>query len=111
VVCHDPLRRHLDEMPGFPVPDVALCAERHIEAARLTNPRARCVGVSVNTSQMSRQAADECRRAIASRMGVPCVDPIRDNVGDIVDYLLASEGRSQTDGAGERSLADLQLGV
>ena len=91
VVCHDPLRRHLDEMPGFPVPDVAVCAERNVEAARLTNPRARCVGVSVNSSKMSRHAADECRRAIASHMGVPCVDPIRDGVGDIVEYLLASE--------------------
>jgi uncharacterized NAD-dependent epimerase/dehydratase family protein len=93
VVCHDPLRRELDEMPGFPVPDVALCAERHLAAARLTNPRARCVGVSVNTSKMSYEAASECRQAIASSMGVPCVDPIRDGVGDIVDYLLGPEAR------------------
>ena len=93
VVCHDPLRRQLDEMPGFPVPDVAICAERHVEAARLTNPRARCVGVSVNTSKMSLEAACECRQAIASRMGVPCVDPMCDGVADIVEYLLGSEQR------------------
>ena len=52
VVCHDPQRRHLDEMPDFPVPDVAECALRHVQAAQLTNPQARCVGVSVNTSRM-----------------------------------------------------------
>ena len=93
VLCHDPLRRELDDMPGFPVPDVAECAARHVEAARLTNPGARCVGVSVNTSKMSREAADECTRAIALSMGVPCVDPIRDGVADIVGYLLGSVER------------------
>jgi uncharacterized NAD-dependent epimerase/dehydratase family protein len=88
VVCHDPSRKHLDEMPDFPIPDVADCAARHVEAARLTNPKARCVGVSVNTSRMSRPAAIEYEQATAARMGVPCVDPVRDGVALIVEYLL-----------------------
>ena len=91
VVCHDPLRKHLDEMPDFPIPDVADCAARHVEAARLTNPRARCVGVSVNTSKMTRAAAVEYQQAIAARMGVPCVDSQRDGVALIAEYLLESE--------------------
>jgi len=90
VVCHDPLRKHLDEMPEFQIPDVAECAARHVEAARLTNPRARCVGVSVNTSKMTRAAAVEYEQAIAARMGVPCVDPMRDGVALIAEYLLES---------------------
>ena len=90
MVCHDPLRKHLDEMPDFPIPDVAECAARHVEAARLTNPRARCVGVSVNTSKMTRAAAVEYEQAIAARMGVPCVDPMRDGVSLIAEYLLES---------------------
>jgi uncharacterized NAD-dependent epimerase/dehydratase family protein len=90
VVCHDPQRRHLDEMPDFPVPDVAECAARNVEAARLTNAQARCVGVSLNTSKMSPSAAAECAQEIAARMHVPCVDPIRDGVAPIADYLLAS---------------------
>jgi uncharacterized NAD-dependent epimerase/dehydratase family protein len=88
VLCHDPLRGELDDMPGFPVPDVADCAARHVQAAQLTNPRARCVGVSVNTSKMAHEAAEECRRAISTRLGIPCVDPMRDGVGPIVSYLL-----------------------
>ena len=90
VVCHDPLRKHLDEMPDFQIPDVAECAVRHVEAARLTNPRARCVGVSVNTSKMTRAAAVEYEQAVAARMGVPCVDPMRDGVALIAEYLLES---------------------
>jgi uncharacterized NAD-dependent epimerase/dehydratase family protein len=93
VLCHDPLRRELDDMPGFPVPDVAECAARHVEAARLTNPRARCVGVSVNTSKMTSEAAAECCQTISTRMGVPCVDPIRDGIAAIVEYVLGSGGR------------------
>jgi uncharacterized NAD-dependent epimerase/dehydratase family protein len=88
VVCHDPRRPHIDEMPDFPVPDVAECAARHVEAARLTNPHARCVGVSVNTSKMTPDEAAACRRDISSRMAVPCVDPMRDGVAAIVDRLL-----------------------
>jgi uncharacterized NAD-dependent epimerase/dehydratase family protein len=91
VVCHDPLRHELDDMPGFPVPDVAECAARNVQAAQLTNPRARCVGVSVNTSKMTDEAARDCRQAISSRMGVPCVDPMRDGVEPIVFYLLTTD--------------------
>jgi uncharacterized NAD-dependent epimerase/dehydratase family protein len=98
VVCHDPRRRHIDEMPDFAVPDVAECAARHVEAARLTNAQARCVGVSVNTSKMTAEEAAEYQRGVSSRMSVPCVDPMRDGVGAIVDRLLeagrpASAGR------------------
>jgi uncharacterized NAD-dependent epimerase/dehydratase family protein len=78
-------------MPGFPVPDVAECAARNVQAAQLTNPRARCVGVSVNTSKMTDEAARDCRQAISSRMGVPCVDPMRDGVEPIVFYLLTTD--------------------
>ena len=92
VVCHDPRRRHIDEMPDFAVPDVAECAARHVEAARLTNAQARCVGVSVNTSKMTAEEAAEYRRGVSSRMSVPCVDPMRDGVGAIVDRLLEAGG-------------------
>jgi uncharacterized NAD-dependent epimerase/dehydratase family protein len=90
VLCHDPLRKHLDELPDYQVPDLAECAARYVEAARLTNPRARCVGVSVNTSKMTRAEAVSCEQAIAARLGVPCVDPMRDGVSLIVEYLLES---------------------
>jgi uncharacterized NAD-dependent epimerase/dehydratase family protein len=92
VVCHDPRRRHIDEMPDFAIPDVAECAARNVEAARLTNSQARCVGVSVNTSKMTPGEAGECRRDISSRVGVPCVDPMREGVAAIVDLLLGTAG-------------------
>ena len=91
VLCHDPLRKELDDMPGFPVPDIVECAGRNVQAAQLTNRRARCVGVSLNTSKMTDEAARDCRAAISGRMGVPCVDPMRDGVEPIVTYLLTTD--------------------
>ena len=85
VLCHDPLRRELDDMPGFPVPDIVECAGRNVQAAQLTNRRARCVGVSLNTSKMTDEAARDCRAAISGRMGVP------DGVEPIVTYLLTTD--------------------
>jgi len=87
VLCHYPGRPHLDEMPDFPVPDLTSCVQRYEEAARLTNPRARCVGVSLNTSGLDASAARTCADALASSLGLPCVDPIRDGVAVLVDAL------------------------
>ena len=37
------------------------------------------------------EAARDCRAAISGRMGVPCVDPMRDGVEPIVTYLLTTD--------------------
>ena len=44
VMCHEPTRAHMRGLPGYPLPDLALCIERNVEAAQLTNPAVRCVG-------------------------------------------------------------------
>jgi uncharacterized NAD-dependent epimerase/dehydratase family protein len=90
VMCHEPTRRHMRGLPHYRLPDLRLCIERNIEAAQLTNPAARCVGVSVNTSALDGAAAarDYLRRT-EDELGLPCVDPLRGGgVGPIVDYLL-----------------------
>ena len=44
-----PGARTIDEYPDFPIPPLAECMRRYEEAARLTNPAARCTAVSLNT--------------------------------------------------------------
>jgi len=89
VVCHDPLRETLTGWPSFPVPTLAQVIERTVATGRLTNPRIRCVGVSLNTSRVaSHERATYLRRA-AAETGLPCADPLIDGVGPIVDQLLA----------------------
>jgi len=89
VMCHEPTRAHMRGLPNFPLPDLMLCIERNVEAAQLTNPAARCVGVSVNTGAMEQADARDFLRKTEDWVGLPCVDPVRGGVGAIVDRLTA----------------------
>jgi uncharacterized NAD-dependent epimerase/dehydratase family protein len=64
-----------------------LCIDRNIEAAQLTNPDARCVGLSINTAGLDEAAARDYLRGTEARLDLPCVDPVRTGVGAIVDNL------------------------
>ncbi len=88
VMCHAPARTHMRGLPNYPLPDLQLCIERNVEAAQLTNPAARVVGVSVNTAALDAAASRDYLRRTADRLGLPCVDPVRTGVGAIVDQLL-----------------------
>ena len=56
-------------------------------AAQLTNPAARCVGVSVNTAALDAGTARDYLRRTEDELGLPVVDPMRSGVGAIVDRL------------------------
>jgi uncharacterized NAD-dependent epimerase/dehydratase family protein len=88
VVCHDPTRTHVSGWPDYPLPSVGQVIERAIVIGSLTNPKIRCVGVALNTSKVP--ASD--RAAILSRYAretdLPCIDPIADGVGPIVERLM-----------------------
>jgi uncharacterized NAD-dependent epimerase/dehydratase family protein len=88
VMCHEPTRKHMRGLPHYPLPDLQLCIERNIEAAQLTNPAARCVGISVNTASLDGSAARDYLRQTEDQLGLPCVDPVRSGIGAIVDHLL-----------------------
>ena len=89
VLCHEPTRRHMRGLPHYPIPDLQLCLEANLTAARLTNPTVKAVGVALNTSNLpERQALAACRE-ISDRLGLPCQDPVTMGVEVIVDNLLS----------------------
>jgi uncharacterized NAD-dependent epimerase/dehydratase family protein len=88
VVCHDPLREHVLGCPGFQIPSIADVIERTVAIGRLTNPAIHCVGIAVNTSRMSDDARARLRDEYESQHALPCVDPLIDGVGPIVDRLM-----------------------
>ncbi|MEP7243907.1 MAG: DUF1611 domain-containing protein [Gammaproteobacteria bacterium] len=90
VLCHDPLRRTLNGFPDYPVPDLATAMHRYVEAARLTNPRARVVGISLNTSRLPAGDTTKLLMETARTHGVPCFDPLRSELASFVDGLLAT---------------------
>jgi uncharacterized NAD-dependent epimerase/dehydratase family protein len=89
VVCHEPTRKHMRGLPTYKLPDLKLCIERNIEAAQLTNPAVRCVGISVNTAGLDPAAARDYLRRTEDEQGIACIDAVRTGVGAIVDRLVA----------------------
>jgi len=87
VLCHEPTRTHMRGLPDFPLPDLGLCMEANLMAAKLTNPDARFVGIAINTKGLDETAACEMLDDVAAKYGLPTVDPVRSGVAAIVDNL------------------------
>ena len=77
VVCHDPTRTHVLGLPGFALPSLEDVIEQTVAAGRLTNPRIRCCGVSLNTAALHDGEAQEVVSATARRLGLAVADPVR----------------------------------
>ena len=87
VLCHDLSRSIIEGLDGYPIPPLNVCIERYVEAARLTNFRVRCIGISVNSSDFSDADYARQRAAIEAETGLPCADPIRDGVEKLTAAL------------------------
>ena len=87
VMCHEPTRTHMRGLPHYPLPSLRDCIDANIAAGKLTDPEIRCVGISLNTSALDASTADSLLKQTADAFGLPCVDPVRGGVADIVDRL------------------------
>jgi uncharacterized NAD-dependent epimerase/dehydratase family protein len=87
VLCHEPTRAHMRGLPGYALPDLKVCMELNLTTARLTNPKAQFVGISVNTSALEEDAALAYMSQLETEIGLPVVDPFRQGVGRIVERL------------------------
>lgn len=88
VMCHEPTRTHMRGLPQQKLPEIGVCIEGHLAAARLTNPAASCVGIAVNTSSLPGEAARrDCLKALSDETGLPAIDPVVDGVAALVDRL------------------------
>ncbi len=88
IFCADPSRSRLGDFELYPQPDLKEAIARYTEAARLTNPAARVAGISLNTSSMELDAAKVMLLEYSQRTGLPCTDPIRFGVEELVDALV-----------------------
>ncbi len=90
VLCHDAGRTAIDGYPDYPLPALPDCMAGYLNAARLTNPNPRFVGVSLNTSTLGEPERRDVLAAVAERTGLPAVDPLATGVAPLVDALLAT---------------------
>jgi uncharacterized NAD-dependent epimerase/dehydratase family protein len=77
VVCHQPGRQAILGAAGYTVPSIAKVVEQTLSLGRLTNPAIRCAGVSLNTADMSEEAAESAISGTSAQLGMPAADPIR----------------------------------
>lgn len=87
VLCHDPSRKHIRGLPHFPIPDPIACIKENLRVAKVTSQDARFVGIALNCSGMEEGAARDLCKVWAERSGLPCTDPYRFGVADIVNIL------------------------
>jgi uncharacterized NAD-dependent epimerase/dehydratase family protein len=87
VLCHDATRRTIDGFPDYPVPDLGECIDLNLRMARLTNPAVRCVGISVNTSELPADRRAAYLREMSDRYAMPCFDPIATGTVAVVDHI------------------------
>jgi len=59
-----------------------------VAIGKLTNSAIRCVGISLNTSKLSKTERQQVLNQYSAQTGLPCVDPLIEGTGAIVDQLL-----------------------
>lgn len=90
VLCHDGARCQMLGSESFALPTLDEAIEWNIRCGQVTNPLVRCVGVSINTSSLQEQERLEVLAECEQQTGLPCVDPLIEGVGRIVDRMLQS---------------------
>jgi uncharacterized NAD-dependent epimerase/dehydratase family protein len=62
--------------------------DRTVAIGSLTNPAIRCVGISLNTVGMASAERQEHLARFAGETGLPCVDPLVEGTGPIIQRML-----------------------
>jgi uncharacterized NAD-dependent epimerase/dehydratase family protein len=87
ILCHEPTRRHMRGLPEYTPPSLEQLRDMVLPIARVANPQAQVVGISVNTKALSEDEARDYLARVEERMGLPAVDPFRHGAGRLVDAL------------------------
>ncbi|MEM9058506.1 MAG: DUF1611 domain-containing protein, partial [Pseudomonadota bacterium] len=88
ILCDRPARPHMMGLSDRPMPSLRDCLEAYEREARLTAPGARCVAISLNTSDLDEAAAQTLLRKTRDELGLPCADPGRGGAAVLADALL-----------------------
>lgn len=94
VMCHEPGRSSIRGLPHYKLPEICEAISLNEQCARLTNPKARVIGISCNTSSLSEADVEAVLTGLSDQYGMPAVDPVRNGVGPIVDAMLADAGET-----------------
>ena len=87
ILSDEPTRAHMRGLPDYTPPSLEALRDLVLPIARVVNPAARVVGVSINTQHMSEAEAVAHIAKVEASMGLPATDPFRYGPGVLVDAL------------------------
>ena len=87
VLCHDATRTTVSGWEHYALPSIRDAIDLHVLQGSRTNPDIRCIGISVNTSKLAAENRTDYLAALGTETGLPCVDPIIDGCGAIVEHI------------------------
>ncbi len=87
VLCHDPHRTTIEEYPDYPIPPLDTVIDAYLRAGRLTNKAIRCVGISINSSELSATEWHAYRAGLERELALPVCDPLRGGVAILAEAL------------------------
>ena len=85
IVCHEPTRTNMRGVKNK-LPSISDVISKTVELGRLTNPDIECVGVALNTSNMSEKSED-IKKVISDQYSIPCLDPLKDELSDFINLI------------------------
>lgn len=90
VVCHEAGRKSVLGNPGYALPTLSETIQLNLTLGRRTNPAIRCAGVSINTSSLRTDEAEQYLQQVTAELGLPAADPIRSGVrfDRLIDFCL-----------------------
>ncbi|MEO0881368.1 MAG: DUF1611 domain-containing protein [Pseudomonadota bacterium] len=89
VLCGHASRGYLELLPHIAHRSYEEAIQAHEDLARVTNPAAKVVAISVNTDGLTEDSARAHLQDISSRTGLPVTDPIRFGCDTIADAVLS----------------------
>jgi uncharacterized NAD-dependent epimerase/dehydratase family protein len=87
VLCHEPGRTHIEEYPDYPIPPLGEVIETYLRAGRLTNTSIRCIGLSINSCELSEEQWLAYRTRLERELSLPVGDPLRGGVARLAEAL------------------------
>ena len=88
IVCHEPTRTNMRGV-NMKIPSIGNVIQKTIELGSLTNPTIECVGVALNTSNMT-EGIENLKVKISNMYSLPCLDPLQDDLSPILKKIELS---------------------
>lgn len=87
VLCHDPYRKYHLGSTTYGLVSISEAISTNLLMAQRVNPKARFVGVAINSSTMTESERTSFFQKCSAESGLPVVDPLITGTGAIVDRI------------------------